>query len=656
METLFDELTNRVKSEKNMDYLTGTVNRRGLYEIWDALPDGARIHCLYMDIDNFKLVNDVYGHAAGDRLLLFVSALLQDVFPGCLVVRLGGDEFVVLCDAGVYGEELEEKLTLLQSRLREGFDESLREILSFSIGLVCGRSVSENLSVILDQGDEAMYYVKKNGKGSYVNYETIREGLVRQKAMKDRALTAFQEEEFELRFQPIVYLQNSDVYAARAVIYWHFSEEEILDEETFVPVLEQYGVIARLDRMVFEQACRWKKRWQNTVFETLQIYIRVSARTILQAEGMKHIRECLETYQVRPEEIKLCIEEESFLGRSEKIVCAVEALSRMGFEIAIDNFGSASSFKVLQHVPADILKLDARLLYSRTVSDRRPLLLLRNVIGLGRDLHFMIVAQGIENTTQAGALANFGAQLGLGDFYGKPQPPEMFFERYHERYFFVSNRIPTVYSFDRHLLDDDGRNQGQILGEGITYGEGVVEGQRALSFPGGKVKENMVCLPKSVMYSESYTICLWINTAEIQAWTSVVYITYMDGFLSIVPSDGIGSCVFRMKDDRELNEWFDIFGRQAVPGEWAYLCVSYDVITGLARLYFNGLLIGSRDQAPNLKVPERIFIGGDEYQKSYHGKVAGLEIYHCVLPEEEIERKFKGYQSDPTFLGTKGRK
>lgn len=136
----------------------------------------------------------------------------------------------------------------------------------------------------------------------------------------------------------------------------------------------------------------------------------------------------------------------------------------------------------------------------------------------------------------------------------------------------------------------------------------------------------------------------------------MVYITFMDGFLSIVPWDGIASCVFRMKDDREVNEWFDIFGRPVVPGEWAYMCVSYDVVTGLVRLYFNGMLIGSRDKAPNLKVPDRVVIGGDEYQKSFHGKVAGLEIYHCVLPEEEIERKFKAYQSDPTFLGTKGKK
>lgn len=656
METLFDHLIEHVKNEKNMDYLTNMVNRRGLHEIWDALPEEACVHCLYMDIDNFKLVNDVYGHAKGDELLVFVSTLLQAVFPGELVVRLGGDEFVVLCDAKVCSEEMEKKLETLQCRLREEFDESLREVLSFSIGLVCDLRVSENLSVILDQGDEAMYYVKKNGKGSYVNYEFIRKELTEQKAMKDRALTAFREEEFELRFQPMIYLQNSDVYAALARLFWHFPGEDVLDEEAFVPVLEQYGVITRLDKLLFEQVCQWKKRWQNTVFNALHIYVCVSARFILLNDGLQHIRECLETYQVRPEEIKLCVEEESFLGRSEKIVCAVEALSKMGFEIAIENFGSASSFKVLQNVPADILKLDPRLLLSGMGNDKRPLLMLRNVIGMGRDLHFMIVAQGIENSTQAGALANYGAQLGVGDFYGEPQPPEMFYEMYHDRYFFTNNRIPTVYSFDHHLKDADGKNEGQILGEGITYETGVVAGQMALSFPGGKVGENIVSLPKSVMYSESYTICLWVNTEEMQSWTSVVYITYLDGFLSLVPSDAICSCVFRLKDDRELNEWFDIFGRHAVPGEWAYMCVSYDVITGLVRLYFNGMLIGSKDQAPNLKVPERVIIGGDEYQKSFHGKVAGLEIYHCVLSEEEIGRKFREYQSDPTFLGTKGRK
>lgn len=653
---MFRNLTDSVNQEENRDYLTGTVNRRGLHEIWKALPQEKRVHCIYLDVDNFKLVNDVYGHARGDELLLFVSRLLQETFPGQLVVRMGGDEFVVLCDGTIAEAELEKRLEPLQERLMVEFDEALREILSFSIGVVGSRQVSEDLSVVLDQGDEAMYHVKKAGKGSYVNYESIREHLDEQRVMKDRALTAFHEEEFVLRLQPIVYLQNSDIFAARAVLEWRFPEKGTIGEESFLPALEQCGAITKLDRMLFEQVCQCKERWRGTVFEELQIYLRVSGRYILQNDGVQHIRDCLARYGVKPQDFKLCIEEEAFLGRGEKMAAAVGILSEMGFETAIENFGSASSFKVLQSVPSNILKLDPRLLDSGKGDDRRALLILRNVIGMGRDLQFMIVAQGIRNITQASALATYGAQLGLGTFYGGPLLPEEFYTAYHKRYFFVSNRIPTVYSFAGHLLDQDGNNPGKIIGKDITYADGVVEGQSALMFPGGKVKENMLYLPKAVMYSESYTICMWINPAEIQAWASAVYITYADGFMSFIPSDGVGSCVFRMKDDREINEWFDIFGRQAVPGEWAYICVSYDVITGLARLYFNGLLIGSRDKAPNLKVPQQVILGGDEYQKSYRGRIAGFEIYHCVLPEEEIERRFRDFQSSPTFQGTKGKK
>ena len=142
----------------------------------------------------------------------------------------------------------------------------------------------------------------------------------------------------------------------------------------------------------------------------------------------------------------------------------------------------------------------------------------------------------------------------MGEFYGGPLTASEFFEKYNERYFFVNNKKPIVFSFQDTLADEEGSSQGEFVGEGFRYDAGVVEEQRALFFPGGKVRENLVRLPKSVMFGESYTICLWINTEEIQAWTSVVYITYMDGFMSLAPSDGIGSCVFRMKDDREPNE------------------------------------------------------------------------------------------------------
>ncbi|MBP3476882.1 MAG: EAL domain-containing protein [Lachnospiraceae bacterium] len=644
------------KSEKNIDYLTGLINRRGLYEIWEMIPADMKVHCIYLDVDNFKLVNDIYGHSRGDELLEFVSRILSNEFSNQIVVRMGGDEFVVVCSGTMDVEELEWQLQELQGILKEEFDESLSALLSFSIGLITNQSVSIGISVILDQCDEAMYYVKKNGKSSYVNYDDIKEQLIEQKAMKDRALTALYEKEIEMFLRPIVYMQNSDVYAADVVMRWNFPGLGILPEEKFLPVFEQYGVITKLDEIAFEQVCKWKNQWKGTVLEHIEIYVRISGLYILQVNGVNYLRNCLETYQVSPKEIKICIEENAFLGRNEKMGYAIDLLTEIGFDIAIQNFGSASSFMVLQNIPANILKLDQTLLPHEIESEWKKVNILRNVISMGRDLRFMIVAQGIENSSQAEMLANYGTQLGLGDFYGKPQSAEAFYHNYKNRYFFAKNVKPTIYAFRENLLDEEGKNRGSYSGEGLYYDGGVTESQSALHMPGGRVKENLVRLPKEVMYSESYTICLWVNTDAVQPWTSIIYVTYMDGFMSLVPTDGRGSCVFRMKDDREPNAWFDVWCRGAVPGQWAYICISYDVITGVARLYFNGLLNSSRDYAPNLKVANQIFLGGDEYQESYQGRIAGLEIYHCVLSGEEIERKFKEYQSDPTFLGTEGRK
>lgn len=644
------------KSEKNTDYLTGLINRRGLYELWEKISADMTVHCIYMDVDNFKLVNDIYGHARGDELLKFVSRILSRQFPEQMVVRMGGDEFVVVCNGSVDVEELEWQLREVQNILKEEFDESLSALLSFSIGLTVHQPVGKGISIILDQCDEAMYHVKKNGKGSYICYEDIKEQLIEQKAMKDRALTALSEYEIEMLLQPLVYLQNSNVYAAQVVTRWNFPGLGIVPESKFLPVFEQYGVITMLDEIVFEQVCQWKNQWKGTEFEHIQIYVRLSGLYIMQINGVNYLRWCLETYQIAPEEIKICIEENAFLGRNEKMKYAIDLLTEIGFHIAILNFGSASSFMVLQNVPAKILKLDSKLLPHSVDTEWKKVNILRNVISMGRDLRFMIVAQGIENSSQAEMLANYGAQLGVGDFYGEPQSAEEFYCHYKDRYFFAENIKPTVYSFDNTLKDVEERCEGIYRGEGLAYKEGVIQSQTALYLPGGKVKENLVRLPKSVMYSESYTICLWVNTEEVQAWTSILYITYLDGFMSLVPNDGKGSCAFRMKDDREPNEWFDVFCRGVVPGQWAYLCISYDVITGVAKLYFNGLLNSSKDHAPNLKVANRVWLGGDEYQQSYHGRVAGLEIYHCVLPAEEIERKFREYQCDPTFRGTEGRK
>lgn len=653
MESFFHKLET---IEMNIDYLTGLYNRRGLSEVWRSLPETASVHCIYIDVDNFKLVNDIYGHAKGDDLLVFISALLRNTFEGQLAVRMGGDEFVVFCDGTLEIAYMEKRLQFLQEAINNGdFDDNIEKLLSFSIGVSYRQAVSVGLQTILEQADVAMYQVKKCGKGYFVVYDEIRERIEEEKAIKERALSGLAWQEIEILYRPVIYIQTSDVYAVEAVVQWDFPGRGEIPEEKFMSVFKQYGIDVQLDAHILEEICKQKYEWRNTEFGGLEFYVKLSARYLLQKDGIRAIAQCLEKYQIKYDEIEICIEEEDFWENGEKMYEIVQNMMDAGFRIAINDFASASSLSVLQRVPSQLLKLDTKLL-SEAGHGTTGACILRNVISLGRDLHCGIVAQGIENVAQIEMLANYGAQFGIGDFYGKPCDERTFLEQYRDRLFFIRNQRPEVFSFADSLADDEKQYEGVFAGTGLTYSTGVADGQGALCFPGGGVKENLVLLPKDIMYSDSYSICFWINPDKDQPWTSIFYITYMDGFMSLMPTSGHGAMFFRMKDDREPNEWHDIMCRRAVPGQWSYVCATYDVITHIGKLYFNGLLVGTRENMPDLKVVNQIMLGGDEYQNSYEGKLAGFEIYHYVLPAEKIEEKFRQYQKMPSFMGTDGRK
>lgn len=652
MEPTFNQIDTK---KMDTDYLTGVLNRRGLDEAWNMLSADTVIHGIYIDVDNFKLVNDIYGHSKGDELLIYVANLLRRTFEGQIVVRMGGDEFVVICQGDLGHEHIKMQFSDLQDGLRKGgFDETISSILSFSIGVVFAQKVQAGLNTLLQQCDEAMYHIKKNGKGNYIVYDQIRDMVEENKAMKDRALFALENKEIRILLQPVMYIQTSDVYAAEVVLQWEFPSMGILSEEKFMPIFVQYGIVTQIDAHVFEQVCQWKAGWKDSMFEHMDIFVRLSGMYIMKDEGIRHIRGCLDKYQINPQELKLCIEEKDFLGSKERLLHAVEGLMDMGFQIAINNFGSASSLMVLKNIPSQILKLDVKL-SSAEDNDAAAMHILKNVISLGRDLQRTIVGHGINDSKQAAALAIYGAQLGTGSLYGDAQEESEFRSRYAERLYIIANRLPVSFPFEGNLKDSSGEIEGRYIGAGLQYGRGVVQSQGALIFPGGGVKKNVVEFPAHLMHSDSYSVCLWVNPDEEQAWTSVVYTMYADGFLSLVPSAGQIFC-FRIKDDREPNIWHDIFCRQAVPGEWAYICATYDMVTGISKLYFNGLLVGSRENVPCMKVAKSVVLGGDEYQSSFKGRIAGLEIYHYVISAEEIQERFLEYQKDETFQGTSGRK
>lgn len=641
--------------ETDTDYLTGLLDRRGLHEIWAMLSGDMKVHGIFIDVDNFKRINDIYGHSKGDELLVYVADLLRKTFEGQIVARLGGDEFAVICHGDLNTEQIKKQLPVLQDGLKDGgFDKTIADMISFSIGVVFYHEVWDGLTDLLKQCDEAMYHVKQNGKGHFIVYNQISDMVKENMAMKDRALIALEKKEIQILLRPVIYLQTSEVYAAEVVLFWDFPDIGVLSQDKFIPIFVKYGVVTQLDAYVFEQVCRWKESWKGTAYEHLDIYVRVSGQYILKDEGIDNIRACLTKYQVKTEEIELCIEEKDFMEHEEQLHHAVQMLIDMGFKVAINNFGSASSFRVLQNIPSQILKLDTKLSVIEQ-NEMMAMQILKNVISLGRDLRKDIVGQGIENAGQVSALANYGAQFGTGDFYGRPQEESAFRKKYADQLYLLANKYPVIFPFEGDLKDSAGEMEGIYNGTGFAYDRGVVQSQGALVFPGGGVKKNVIEFPKHLMHSDSYSICFWINPVEVQAWTSAVYVMFADGFLSLIPTTDMGFC-FRIKDDREPNVWYDIFGRHAVPGEWSYICATYDSVIGISKLYFNGLLVGSRENVPCLKLAQKVMLGGDEYQKSFEGRIGGLEIYHYVISASHVQNKFLEYQSDKTFLGTDGRK
>lgn len=638
------------------DYLTGLLNRRGLNDIWNSLPSTFELHCVYLDIDNFKLVNDVYGHSKGDELLIFVADLLQKVFADQLVVRMGGDEFCILCNGDIAKDAIESKFPKLQAELaEEDFDGSIDNVLSFSIGVLYNQSVAAGLNTILLKCDDAMYYMKKHGKNGVVNYDSISTMLEERKAIKSRAKYALENDEISVLLKPIMFLQTSEVYAAEAVLEWKFPALGILTEDRFLPVFEQYGIICQMNAVTFEKVCEWKDSWKGTMYESLYVYVKLSASFILQRSGLDFIKDCLERYQVNPFDIAIGIEESQFLESRAKMMDTVEKLKALGLKIAINNFGSASSIKVLQDSASRILKLDKKLLDAAEESMAGQLIL-RNVISLGRDLYCTIIASGITIPSRIAMLADYGAQVGVGEFYGQPLREIDFRYRYQSMLLSGRNMIPVSFTFDHNLTDDRKEYTGEVIASEPEYVQGVTDEQWALHFKGGKIKQNVIVLPKEIMYSDSYSICFWLNTDKEQPWTSLIYVAYLDGFMSLVPINGEAGFTYRIKDDREPNDWHDLNCRHAVPGEWSYVCATYDAMSGIARLYFNGLPVQTLEHVPCLKVVKEIIIGGDDYQVSYEGRLSGLEFYRYAMTPENIQRKYNEYKEIPSYRGPKGRK
>ncbi|MEU8233928.1 EAL domain-containing protein [Actinoplanes sp. NPDC048967] len=422
----------RLHHQAYHDSLTGLANRALFRERLVLALDayrhrGVPVALLFADLDDFKLINDSFGHAMGDRLLRAIGdRLVAAVGPGALVARLGGDEFAVLLDHRAADAEPAGHRIL--AALREPFVIDGHTVgISASLGLVVPEPGDPELSAdtLLRRADAAMYVSKRRGKNALARYSGGADGGPNADLphLLARALSgAPAAAGFEVYYQPIVRLTDGAIVAVEALARWTDPVAGPVDPDVFVTVAERTGLVAAIDDFVLDRACADAAGLANTYGRPIDVHVNVSAARLGQHGLEEAVAQALERHDVRPSRLVVEITETRRIPDMPRAIEVAERLRRRGVRVALDDFGSGyNALAQLHSLPVDIVKLDSTLT-DVDVSPERAGALCRSVLAICAELGIAVVAEGIETPARAHALAALGCHLGQGYLFGQPGP------------------------------------------------------------------------------------------------------------------------------------------------------------------------------------------------------------------------------------------
>ncbi len=389
---------------------------------------GHKVAVLFMDLDNFKVVNDSLGHEAGNRLLVAVSERLE----GCLrpedtLARFGGDEFTVLIEDVEKPEDAVGLAERAIEALRVPFALQGRELfIKPSIGIALGEARTKSPEDLMRDADTAMYRAKEEGAGYRVFEPVMHEQTLRWLKLENDMRRAIEAEEFVVRYQPIVDLRTSEAWGVEALVRWQHPERGLLDPKEFVPSAEESGLVVPMGRRVLEEACHWAREWQERCPRTppLTMSVNLSAKQLHRPDLDKIVEETLEETKLEASCLCLDITETVCIGALKDHGAALDKLKRLGVCISIDDFGTGySSLAYLKRLPADTLKIDKAFVagLGESVEDTA---IVRMVIELAHTLGMEVVAEGVESEKQAQQLREMGCDKGQGYHFAEPLSPE----------------------------------------------------------------------------------------------------------------------------------------------------------------------------------------------------------------------------------------
>jgi len=430
-----ERIEQQLRHDALHDRLTGLPNRAFFVERVRIAVERARRNpdecfgVLFLDLDNFKAINDSFGHVAGDEMLLEVSRR----FTGCLrsldmLARLGGDEFALLLenirepsDAARVAERLQASL---QAPIRIGEDEAYASV---SLGIAVFSDADDHPQHLLRSADLALYRAKEQGRARFQVFDPrMHEEAVRRLRLETDLRRALERDQFRLHYQPVVSLDSGRIVAVEALLRWEHPERGLVPPGDFIHVAEETGLITEISRWVLEQACRQCQMWRREHGDDApeSVWVNLSIRQLIEGGLVRQVADVLQALRFEPKRLTLEVTENLLVEHVETARRTLSELHELGVRVFMDDFGSgSSSLGYLDRLAIDGIKID-RSFIAHLDAGERPLKLVRTIVALVRGLGFTPIAEGVETEDQLRLLRDMGCEFAQGFHFSKAVPPE----------------------------------------------------------------------------------------------------------------------------------------------------------------------------------------------------------------------------------------
>lgn len=382
---------------------------------------------LYLDLDDFKKVNDTLGHETGDKLLIEAADRLRGVIrSGDTVGRLGGDEFIILLGGLEAETDIIPVVETLLNQFRKAFDIDGREmLLTLSVGISVFPIDGKDPSELLRNADSAMYHAKESGRNTYSFFTDAMNAVVSMRLLLEEQLHgALERDEFSLAYQPLIDIESGLITGAEALLRWNNAALGTVAPDEFIPVTEQTGLIITIGQFVLREALQQARQWQLQHAEEFSISVNLSPRQFRDPRLVESITDVLNETGFHSHLLKLEITEGVLMSGHSYIETALQELNELGVIIAMGDFGTGySSLSYVRHYPFDLLKID-RSFVADLITNQEDRELINAIISMAHSLNLKVVAEGVETSEQLACLKELECDMAQGYLLGKPMQAE----------------------------------------------------------------------------------------------------------------------------------------------------------------------------------------------------------------------------------------